>query len=258
MTLDIAIPTYLSTGPYTFLEQNQPQVPGVRYVLSWQEHDNQPIPYELSKRDDVIVVRCQEHGLSANRNNALRHCTADIILMGDDDVAYDAAGLTAVMEIFANRCDMQVAFLRNVPHEKVYPAYELQIGRRLPKGYYVGTPEIAVRRDVCHEFDSNFGPGAPTFTAGEDSKWAIDALRNCLVCRMIPITVGYHKAATLGNRPIVDMGVLKAEGQLIKIDHRWLWPIRIVLKAIRLAKRNQTDFATAIKNLILGAFATNN
>lgn len=257
MTLDIAIPTYLPTGPATFMAQNQPEVPGVRYVLSWQKHDNQPVPDELTKRADVLVVRCEQPGLSANRNNAVRHCTADIVLMGDDDVAYEAAGLTAVIEAFANRPDMQVAFVRNVPHEKPYTMHEIQVGRRFPKGYYVGTPEIAVRREACHDFDLRFGPGAPVFTAGEDSKWAIDALNRGLNCRMLPITVGHHKAATLGNRPIKDMGILRAQGKLLQLDYKLSWPLRIVLKAYKLGRNKQIGFFTAIKYMFLGALTAN-
>lgn len=258
MTLDVAIPTYKRNGLKTFVAHNPPIVEGVRYVLSWQEHENEPIPDSLAKRDDVIVVRFDESGLSANRNNALRNCNAEVVLMGDDDVRYDAAGLKAVIEVFGNNSDIDVAFLRNVPHEKPYPMSQIVVTKRFPKGYYVATPEIAVRRDKCHDFDLNFGPGAESFSAGEDSKWAIDALQKGLQCVMLPITVGEHKAITLGNRPFSDPGIAMASGAIIRLEHNISWPVRLLIKAYRFYKAGQCPFLFALKNLIKGASLANN
>lgn len=259
MTLDVAIPTHRHDGPARFVSMLPPTLAGVRYVLSWQDHGNALLPRKIADRKDIVVVRCEETGVSANRNNALRHCTADVVLFGDDDIKYDACALEAVKQAFASRPDMQVAFIRYLPHEKAYPLTECEVKGRWPKGYYAGAPEIAVRRNVMFDFNTRIGPGTQPFSTGEDSLWAMQALyAHKLKCYMLPITVGTHQGVSTGNRPISDPGIAQAMGALIRLEYQISWPLRIVLKAYRLWRNGQCSFAFALKKLTKGARLANN
>ena len=81
LTLDVAISTYKRDGIRKVEKMLPPPQEGVKYVVSWQEHDDNPIPSELSSRADVEVYRLDKKGLSNNRNNAISHCKGDIILI---------------------------------------------------------------------------------------------------------------------------------------------------------------------------------
>lgn len=258
MTLDIAIPTHRPDGLARFAAMQPPALHGVRYVISWQDYGNADIPREIAEREDVVVLRFDGKGVSANRNNALRNCSADVIMFGDDDIKYDAASLEAVKHAFATRPDMDVAFMRYLPHEKNYPKGECMVSKRWPKGYYAGAPEIAVRREVVFEFDTRIGPDTQPFSTGEDSLWAMHALyKHKLRCRMLPITIGEHRGASTGNRRITDPGVARAMGALIRLEYRRTWPLRLILKSLRMKRAGQCSFGFAMRNLLKGAQLAN-
>lgn len=98
LTLQVAIPTHAPEGISRIERVLLPPREGVGYVVSWQDHRNARIPDAVAARDDVEVLRFDGRGLSANRNNALEHCRADIILIGDDDLVYTRTRSTACAE----------------------------------------------------------------------------------------------------------------------------------------------------------------
>ena len=85
LTLDIAIVTHRPEGIARVAAMNLPVIDGVRYVVSWQSHEEAPVPESLV-RDDVEIHRFDGRGISLNRNHAYDHCRADIVLNADDDL----------------------------------------------------------------------------------------------------------------------------------------------------------------------------
>lgn len=51
MKLDVAISTYQPQGLQRVADMNLPQVEGVRYVVSWQQHGGARIPEQLLRND---------------------------------------------------------------------------------------------------------------------------------------------------------------------------------------------------------------
>ncbi len=255
LTLDLALATWKPDGILRVAAMDLPVVAGVRYVVSWQASENAPIPDELQRRDDVVVYRTDVVGVSANRNNALDHCDADIVLNSDDDLAYTAKELRAVQRVFENDPDVELAtFKYNNAGLKRYPSVVTDL-RKMPKNYWVGTIEIAVRRNSPAgqlRFNTLFGPGAPYIASGEDEIFLLTARRRGMVCRFYPIQIATHYGLSTGTRRITNINVLHGMGAVLRLSYGLSSLPRVVLKAYRLARRGQVSLLRALKGLLQG------
>lgn len=77
----------------------------VRYVVSFQYTDDMfldMVPNVIKEREDVTLLLYPSTGLSANRNNSLRHCTTPLAIISDDDTHYTNATLDKIIAAFAN------------------------------------------------------------------------------------------------------------------------------------------------------------
>lgn len=244
--MDVAIATWQPEGIHRVEAMNLPRVPGVRYVVSWQLPGPDPvIPESLACRDDVSIFILNRAGVSENRNNACDHCTAEIILNSDDDLVYTADGLQAVMDTFESDPDLDLACFRYNGAPDKYPAEACDLASRLPKGFFVATFEMAIRRRVLNNvcFDIYFGPGAPFFQSGEDTSFLLDTILCGHKCRFFPITICTHDHPTTGDKPM-PKGVAMAEGFLIRRQYPVSWILRMPLKAWRNMRKGGTFFPT--------------
>ena len=132
MKLEILICTIdegINNIPAMLLKQRE----GISYLVSWQHSDNREItlPQELN-RDDVKVFNLAGRGLSRNRNNCLRHATADVCLIADDDCRYTHEQLHAVIDTFTQNPNIDLATFRysSESHGKNYPAQSIDLSTR--------------------------------------------------------------------------------------------------------------------------------
>ncbi|MDE6125869.1 MAG: glycosyltransferase family 2 protein, partial [Muribaculaceae bacterium] len=225
-TLQVAIPTHTPEGIERIGKLLLPRQEGVGYVVSWQDHRGAPVPEGVTARDDVEIHRFEGAGLSANRNNALAHCRADIILIGDDDLVYRPDAFDNIRETFERHPEVDYASFRyDSPDRKPYPAAETPLSH-IPKGFYQTTFEIALRRQSpagTLRFSGLFGPGAPYLTAGEDEFFLLTAVRKGVNCRYFPLTIAEHPTLTSGSLPKSPTGLLRTTGALIALRHRLMW-----------------------------------
>ena len=255
MTLDLALITHRPEGMARIAAQRLPRVEGVRYVISWQAHAGAPIPPEVADRQDIEVHRFDRSGQSLNRNNAIDHCRADIVLHADDDVSYTAEGLLAVIQAFEQRPQMDVAtFMVPKPGGPAYPPQECRLGIPMPKGYWVATFEIAFRRSRvgslrCHP---EFGLGSPRLHGGEDELFLLEAIRRGLNCRFLPIEIGRHPHESTGTKAHLTAANLRAQGCLITLTYPRTALLRIPLKAWRTARAGQHRLLPALCHLLQG------
>lgn len=249
MTLDVAIATWKPEGILRVADMNLPEVPGVRYVVSWQMAGQNPnIPKLLAQRNDILVCFTNEPGLGANRANACRNCNAPIILIADDDITYSAQQLLSVIDIFKKNPDIDLAAFRYDGANKTYPAQETEISYPMPKNYYISSIEIAFRQRVLDKvcFNSDFGIGSSVFQAGEDTMFLYDAIKAGFHCRFFPITICTHDHPSTGDRPM-PRGVALATGKLIRLEHPRSWILRIPLKAWRNTKIGGSFFPAMLR-----------
>lgn len=247
MTLDVAIATWKPEGILRVADMNLPEVPGVRYVVSWQLAGPDPVlPESLATRDDVFVCYTDEPGVGANRKNACSHCKADIILNSDDDLTYTPEQLLAVIHTFETNPHVDFAIFKYKGTSKNYPPAECDLTYPLPKNFYGSGIEMAFRHKVLDRvtFDPRFG--APLFISGEDTKFLYDAIKAGFHCRFFPITICTHDHPSTGDRPM-PRGVALATGKLIRLEHPRSWILRIPLKAWRNTKIGGSFFPSMFR-----------
>lgn len=255
MTLDVAISTCGRDGIKKVANMLLPPQEGVMYVVSWQDHEGTPLPETVTSRDDVTVSRLDVKGLSNNRNNSIRHCTSDIVLIADDDLVYDADGFRRVLKAFIDYPDLDLATFRvNFPHEKDYPADGTRLGMPLPKGYYVTSMEIAFRRKRLEglRFNPGMGLGAPRYHCGEEEIFLHDAICRGFDCRHIGETICSHPQPTTGTK--ISPGILMGHAYVIRRLYGFSTLPRLVVKARRVSRQFPgVSFTTALWHLLRGA-----
>ena len=131
--LDVLICTFGKEGIRKTSEMSLPRIAGVRYIVSWQTNGSDPndIPDSI-KREDILVAPTDSIGSSNNRNHAIHVSTAPICLTADDDLAYRADQLQAVIDTFEKNPDIDL-LVRKVHETKGNPF----------GAYYPITPEVS-------------------------------------------------------------------------------------------------------------------
>lgn len=257
LTLDIAIITYRPEGISRLAERDLPVVPGISYVISWQDHRGLDVPPALL-RHDIKVVRCDEPGLSNNRNKSIENCTSDIILIADDDITHDYDALQRLISVFEQNPGLDVATFRSIhPSGVVYPDIPCRLSLPYPKGYSVTSFEIAMRRKTAGHLRTcpELGLGSLRFHAGEDEMLLLSAIKRGLDCRFYPITICTHAHVSTGSKDHLTDGNLLAAGCVIALTYPASCILRIPLKAWRVSRRGQAQLLHALGQLTLGAFA---
>ena len=134
-----------------------------------------------------------EKGVGLNRNNALMRSSADICLIGDDDVTYKSGYAGAIVEAFKKNPKADVILFNVQPNDNYKPF----VCRRKMKINYLncgrfGGVRIAFRRMKVVKnaitFNLLFGGGAP-YGAGEDVMFIEDCLRSGLKVIALPVEI---------------------------------------------------------------------
>lgn len=186
MTLDILICT-IDEGIEKVPDVLMSPRDDVRYVVSMQwtgtraESDScaddevermeerllERVPKVLKEREDVTLTFLKGRGLSRNRNHALAHATADVVLIADDDNRYTAELIGNVFDAYEQHPEVDVIHFQALGLDgKPLHAYPAS---------YVSSVEITFRRRVLTRFDERFGLGSERLCAGEEEVWMKDA-----------------------------------------------------------------------------------
>lgn len=255
--LSVLIATCRPDGIERVVAMDLPEVAGVHYWVSWQMHENLPVPEPLASRKDVSVLRADSIGSSNNRNNLLEQASGEIFLIADDDLRYTPDQLSSIIKTFDDNPEVDYAsFMYTGADAKSYPSVSCSL-RPIPKYFSQTCFEVAIR---CNEetaklrFNTYFGIAAPVLRAAEDEMLLLQALRLRLNCRFFPIVITHHEGQTTGHRKITDNGVLKASGAVIAVQYPFTAFLRIPLKAYRLHKSGQASFGRSLINMAQGVY----
>ena len=132
-----------------------PERPDVEYVVSFQYTDSMfldMVPDVLHTRTDVRFFPFLGAGLSANRNNALRHCSTALAIIADDDARYTDDDLTAVIRLAEEHPEVDIFCLEATTQQgqpfKSYADHAFAYADA-PRGTYFTSFEIVVRTDAA-------------------------------------------------------------------------------------------------------------
>lgn len=258
MTLEILICT-LDEGIEKIAGMLLPQHRDIGYVVSWQHSEgkeNYFLPPELN-RHDVKVFNLNGRGLSRNRNNCIKHATADVCLIADDDCRYTHERLQALIQSFENNPTVDIAVFQfeGVGSTKYYPQHTFNL-KSFPKGYFVSSIEIAFKREKVQQklwFNENFGLGAAVFHCGEEHIFIQDALSAGLTCQFFPVTIVSENDSTISISRDKEPGTLMAHGAILELFHPKTKLVRMALKGYRLWHNRNVPFFKALKHMKKGS-----
>lgn len=168
MTLEILVSTMMQTD-FSLLEKMNIQTRAV-VVNQCKKEKKQVIEFN---RNCILWIDTKERGLSKSRNMALRHATADICVLADDDEVFVDGYADVIKRAFIKRRSASVLRFQVAGIEgifKKYPNNSCKLG-------YIGalrmsSVEIAFQREsvIAHEiwFDELLGAGS-RFSMGEEN-----------------------------------------------------------------------------------------
>lgn len=237
--LQVLICTIGAEGIKRICSTPRPEVPGVEYLICWQQPDTPiPVPEELEARNDIRIVIHQSKGLSRNRNCAMAASSAPLCLIGDDDVAYDAKGLKALMQAFRTNPDVDIICMRytcNGSYVKPYGDTPFSL-KKAPKGWYITSFEIAYRRESPAGgtvFCEQLGLGAPLLRAGEEDVWLYDSIQAGAKGVFMPIDIGEHDHPTTAERHQSEEWLIMTHGAVLSHIHPRSWLPRCMVHSLR-------------------------
>jgi glycosyltransferase involved in cell wall biosynthesis len=215
---------------------------GISYLVSHQDPDDEcpELPVNL-QREDVKVVRLKDKGLTKNRNNALRHATADILVIADDDISLHPAYPHHVRAAFKKHPEIDVICFQirtpeGSPAYKKYPLMEQHL-TRLEELKAVSSIEIAFRRKSVHEkniwFDERFGLGASA-NCGEEFLFLAECLHKGLKILFFPAFIVEHPfESSVKSRPWYEDRRLFATGAQNYVLYRDFAYVRNLMALLR-------------------------
>ncbi len=258
LTLDLAIATHRPEGILRVARMLLPPIDGINYIISWQAHENAPVPPELESRSDLKIFRYGQNGLSNNRNNAISHCTGDIIVFSDDDVLLYPDGLRKLRICFEENPQADLITFRSIRKNNVFPTSSCILNNGFPKNYSVASFEIGFRRCTAGDLRCcpELGLGSPRFHGGEDEMFVQSAIHRGLDCRYFPITVCAHPQESTGSKKNMTPSNLRAFGCVIALTYPRTSVLRIPIKAWRLWRNGQASFFKSLFYLSSGLIAT--
>lgn len=237
--LQILICTIGEAGIHRIVEANHPVIPGVEYLIAWQQPDSDiSIPIELERPDFKFIIN-KDTGISVNRNHALDALSAPLAIMSDDDVTFSPSEILHAISIFGNNPDLELATFKFhcAQGEKNYPTHEFNL-RSPKKGYYPSIIEIMFRTAAVKGkvlFNNRFGFGTD-FLGGEDGIFIHDALKAGIECRYLPHYICRHDSVSTGIREKRNPLMVISKGAQFCIYHPNTWPLRMLAHAFRQRK----------------------
>ncbi|MCD8285109.1 MAG: glycosyltransferase family 2 protein [Prevotellaceae bacterium] len=180
-----------------------PPMEGVSYVVSCQGVEGAlPSPFG---REDVELITMRGYGLSRNRNAALAHSKADLLLLADDDERLCQETLKGIPDDFASHPQWDLLQYRTEGTGKAYP----------PE--YLSSVELAMRRRVAERvrFDERFGIGSKELACGEEEVFVHDARAKGFLMGYVPKTVCRLEGDGTGSRFLTDPKVQRSKGAVL-------------------------------------------
>jgi len=228
---------------------------GLSYIVSHQVCTPSPIPQALLERSDVIVVQIEGRGLSANRNNAIKNATADLLVLADDDICLKAEYMDNLQLLAIANPQTDVFSLQALtPEGKPIHYYPIKpfTHPHIPKGFYYNSMGLVLRGHKNYpDFDTRFGLGSERLPMGEEDVFVFEChkqgLNICYYPQPLLITSGTTTSSDYSNNPSLQ----QAKGAALTILHG---PFKAKLKFLSTAlrMRNQIPIRYHLHNLMEG------
>lgn len=234
----------------------------VHYVVSFQYTDDSylsKIPKALTERNDVTVVTLKGEGLSANRNNALKYATSDLVYLVDDDTRFLSDSLATIFTVFESYPEgVDIALFQAQTYAgrdlRDYTAEEgpcTTFSELLP----VLTLEMVCRREKVQgklTFDPRFGLGAEQLTCYEEQIFLDDARRCGLNICYFALPIVQTSALYVPRMIYVDSKVQRSYGALLYHVYGWRAYVRAFFFALSGSRKRLCHFFPVFRRQLEG------
>lgn len=160
-------------------------------------------------------VKLNKKGLSYARNEGLKVCGGDIVILSDDDCWYPFGAFDNIFEIFKDTdADILLTQIEDFDKKQLYKNYDKEekvITRKLDL-MSRSSIEITFRRDrIIGFFDERFGLGSD-FVCGEEVDFLLNNFKGLKILYK-PIVTVYHprKSYKSSDKQIIAKGALYAK-----------------------------------------------
>lgn len=172
------------------------------FIVVVQNPNNEQYKVESEK---TKVLELKNKGVAKSRNAVLQNATGKYLIFGDDDITFDEAGLSKMLDYFAAHPDCAIIMAQAVDEtgklRKSYPSKQHRLTRF--NSAKAATYEMMVRVDAIREknitFDENFGAGVENYL-GDEYIFISDALRSGLKGVFLPVVVAIHPKDSSGSK----------------------------------------------------------
>lgn len=217
--------------PYVLMEK---KLDKVSYLVSWQTMGYTATPAALICRDDVRVVKHNTIGLSANRNFAIEHAKADLLVISDDDTRYEPSYIDNIRNAFENNSEADIIVFQALDYSgrpiKNYSSNSFTYRQR-PRFTYFSSVEMVINRNSrIPAFDSRFGLGSKELSCGEEDIFLHDSSCRGLTIVYVPKPIVKTSGNTTGRNVWVSKKVQRSKGAV------WGYMFGIVPSLLRCAK----------------------
>ncbi len=189
MTIQVLVAT-MNQQDYSLLEKMNIQSDA---IIGNQCDKNEITEFDYNG-NKIKWLSFAERGVGLNRNNTLMRATADICVLADDDMVFNAGYLQLVEKAFTDnpKADIIVFNLDENPVKRYKNKTTCKITKRNYGKY--GAARIAFRRNKIMlnsiSFNLLFGGGAK-YSAGEDSIFLKSCLDNGLKIYAVPYALAF-------------------------------------------------------------------
>lgn len=246
--------------------------PNIDIIIAHQTYKSIIINSDIVELKNVTIVTKNERGLSKSRNILLGTAilkNIDYLIISDDDVYYDAAGIVELNEFLEKNkshnyhYQFQSCNCDNVLRKK-YKASRHRLNRFDVFG--VSSIEMCINITLVKswnlKFDEMFGLGS-IHSAGEEPIFLSDAIRVKNEIYFIPITITIHPLESSGIKLFTDEKSLSARCAIFKRCFGTAMGFIIVcafwLKKFILERKNVNNKMSALKafNVLIRGYFKN-
>ena len=257
MNVEVLISTISCKGLRRLAASVLPQAAGLRYLVACQVGDDNPeevvgmMQTYFGKRTDMTCFVSEGVGLSRSRNDLLARARAEIIVIGDDDIDYDADAIRKLADVFEAEASVGMVVGQVRIAGRLYGGpRRRRLHRHSLRGNYAPSCSMLIRRaalgKIC--FCENLGAGTMRFPSGEDDVFLYRVLSAGIRVEYVPYLFAEHTGESTAER-VPSIAVLNSRGVVLSLLHRYSWPIRAVVLSWRL---RTVGYSVALKSIVSG------